>query len=99
MNRGLNIMSAQKIILPDFEALWKWPRMVNPYLPDVDQESVKWSASFGAFPPEVHALVHEKGKMGASKSTLRWSYSFISGDIGLTGPIWQAYWQECATHA
>lgn len=57
-------MSTQQMItLPDLEALWKWPRMVNPFLPDVERESVEWSASFGAFSPEVHALVHEKGKL------------------------------------
>lgn len=61
-------MSAQQmtITLPELEARWKWPRMVNPYLPDVEDESYQWSASFGAFPPEVHALVHEKGKLSES---------------------------------
>lgn len=54
----------QMITLPELEALWKWPRMVNPYLSDVENESYQWSASLGAFPPEVHALVHERGKLG-----------------------------------
>lgn len=59
------------ITIPDLEVLWKWPRMVNPYLPDVEQESVAWSAKFGAFSPEVHALVHEKGKLSKSIPSLK----------------------------
>lgn len=56
-------MHTQRIFLPELESLWKWPRLVSPYLPEVEQESFEWSASFGAFTPEVHALVHDKGKL------------------------------------
>lgn len=56
-------MLVQKIHLPEIESLWKWPQLVNLYLREVEEESYKWSASFGAFTPEVHALVHDKGKL------------------------------------
>lgn len=56
-------MYTQQIRLPEMESIWKWPRVVSPHLSEVQQESVEWSASFGAFTPEVHALVHERGKL------------------------------------
>lgn len=54
---------SRQIRLPELEGIWKWPRMVSPHLPDVEQDSIEWSASFGVFTPEVHALVHERGKL------------------------------------
>ncbi|KAI1339684.1 terpenoid synthase [Xylariaceae sp. FL0016] len=43
----------QIIMLPDFEAGWKWPRQVNPFTNDIRQESQAWTASFGAFSPRA----------------------------------------------
>jgi hypothetical protein len=57
------------------EALWRWPRTVNPHLADVDQECLDWSASFGAFDPETHRRLHDHGKFSLpllNQSTLCW---------------------------
>lgn len=56
-------MTPRNIRLPHLEALWKWPRLVNPYLPEIEQDCLEWSASFGAFDPKMQTLVHEKGKL------------------------------------
>lgn len=53
----------KKIRLPELEALWKWPRQVNPHLSEVEKECLEWSASFSAFDAETHKLVHDKGKL------------------------------------
>ncbi|KAK4225934.1 isoprenoid synthase domain-containing protein [Podospora fimiseda] len=52
-----------EIRLPHLEDLWKWPRLVNPHLAEINQECLEWSASFGAFDAEMQRLVHEKGKL------------------------------------
>jgi len=52
-----------EITLPLLEDLWKWPRLVNPHLPEIERECLEWSASFGAFDAETQRLVHEKGKL------------------------------------
>lgn len=59
-------MTTQKIRLPHLEALWKWPRVVNPHLLEIEQDCLAWSASFGAFDPKTQRLVHEKGKLSNS---------------------------------
>lgn len=55
-----------KIRLPPLEVRWRWPRHVNPYLDDIEQECLEWSASFGAFDPETQKLIHEHGKLSMS---------------------------------
>ncbi|KAH8651060.1 isoprenoid synthase domain-containing protein [Xylariales sp. PMI_506] len=55
--------SGQEIRLPKLEAGWRWPRLVNPYLAEVEQECLDWTASFTAFDHETQSLVHEKGKL------------------------------------
>ncbi|KAI1325215.1 isoprenoid synthase domain-containing protein [Xylariaceae sp. FL0255] len=56
-------MYSSKIRLPELESLWKWPRLVNPHLHEVGDESLNWAGSLGAFDPETHKLVHDKGKL------------------------------------
>ena len=56
-------MRVQKIILPELEAVWKWPRNLSPHLADIEQECLEWSASFEAFTPETQSLVHDRGKL------------------------------------
>lgn len=56
-------MGVQQIILPELEALWAWPRLVSPFLGEVEQECLKWNASFGAFDVETQILIHERGKL------------------------------------
>ncbi len=46
-------MRAQKVVLMDLEANWKWPRRVNPHTADIKQECLDWVATFGAFTPEA----------------------------------------------
>lgn len=53
----------QNVTLPDLEARWRWPRLVSPYLAEIGQECLKWSASFTAFDHETQSLIHEKGKL------------------------------------
>jgi hypothetical protein len=64
-------MVVQRVKLPHLEALWRWPRLVNPYLPEIDQKCLEWSASFAAFDPETQRLVHDKGKLSTSLVTRR----------------------------
>lgn len=59
-----------EIKLPPLEELWKWPRVVSPYLHEVDKECLEWSASFGAFDLETQRLVHGKGKLSLSNFIL-----------------------------
>jgi hypothetical protein len=55
-------MSAPSTIrLPPLEELWPWPRAINTYLADVEQECVDWCVGFGAFKPETHGLIYEHG--------------------------------------
>ncbi|KAK3986106.1 isoprenoid synthase domain-containing protein [Cladorrhinum sp. PSN332] len=56
-------VTTTEITLPRLEELWKWPRLVNPHLAEIEQECLEWSASFGAFDAEMQRLVHEKGKL------------------------------------
>ena len=56
-------MRQNEIRIPELESVWRWPRAVSPYLSEVEQESLEWSASFNAFDPETQRLVHEKGKL------------------------------------
>jgi hypothetical protein len=56
-------MSGQAIELPDLEKRWRWPRLVSPYLAEIEQECLEWSASFMAFDRETQSLIHEKGKL------------------------------------
>lgn len=56
-------MIVPKIRLPDLEAVWRWPRLVNPHMPEIEQKCLEWSASFGAFDAETQKLVHDKGKL------------------------------------
>ncbi|KAK1834419.1 isoprenoid synthase domain-containing protein [Podospora conica] len=74
-------MKLNELRIPELEARWRWPRAVSPYLPEVEQESLEWSASFNAFDPETQRLVHEKGKLnllaamcyaGMPKEAVRW---------------------------
>jgi hypothetical protein len=62
-------MIAPKILLPDFEANWMWPRRVNPHTPDIKQECLEWVATFGAFTPEAQKAFD---KCNFSESTLFW---------------------------
>ncbi|KAK8071749.1 terpenoid synthase [Apiospora saccharicola] len=57
-----------KIRLPELEALWKWPRQVNPHLSEVEEECLEWSASFNAFDAETQKRVHDKGKLKQLRS-------------------------------
>ncbi|KAK3936289.1 isoprenoid synthase domain-containing protein [Diplogelasinospora grovesii] len=43
------MVKVQKIVIPDFEASWKWPRAINPNLAEIDKERADWAANFGAF--------------------------------------------------
>jgi hypothetical protein len=56
-------MIIQKLRLPELEALWNWPRLVSPYLVEIEQECLEWNASFGAFDPDTQRLLHDKGKL------------------------------------
>jgi hypothetical protein len=56
-------MSGQAIKLPELENSWRWPRLVSPYLAEIEKECLEWSASFTAFDSETQSLVHEKGKL------------------------------------
>ncbi|KAK4155760.1 isoprenoid synthase domain-containing protein [Chaetomidium leptoderma] len=56
-------MNGSKIHLPPLEACWAWPRRVSPYLGEVEQECLEWSASFGAFDPKTQRLIHDYGKL------------------------------------
>lgn len=58
--------TGQEIRLPSLEATWRWPRLVSPYLAEIEQECLNWSASFTAFDHETQNLVHEKGKLSQS---------------------------------
>ena len=49
--------------LPHLELFWRWPRLVSPYLSEIERECLEWSASFKAFDPDTQRLVHEKGKL------------------------------------
>ncbi|KAL7796671.1 isoprenoid synthase domain-containing protein [Trichoderma ceciliae] len=59
----LSETSGQKIRIPSLEARWRWPRLVSSYLAEVEEECLRWSASFTAFDHETQCLVHEKGKL------------------------------------
>lgn len=60
------MFSGQEIRLPGLEDKWRWPRLVSPYLAEIEQECLTWSASFTAFDHEIQSLVHEKGKLSQS---------------------------------
>jgi hypothetical protein len=47
---------AQKVLLPDLEANWKWPRRLNPYTEEVRQDREDWVIKFGAFTPEAQRV-------------------------------------------
>ncbi|KAK0742703.1 hypothetical protein B0T18DRAFT_391623 [Schizothecium vesticola] len=64
-------MKLNEIRIPELAAVWRWPRAVSPYLSEVEQESLDWSASFNPFDPETQQLVHEKGKLSAYNTSLR----------------------------
>ncbi|KAK7731781.1 hypothetical protein SLS53_008602 [Cytospora paraplurivora] len=44
---------AQIILLPDFQAKWRWPRQINPETEGIRQETLDWTASFKAFTPRA----------------------------------------------
>ncbi|PTB50358.1 hypothetical protein M431DRAFT_19801 [Trichoderma harzianum CBS 226.95] len=62
-NSQLPETACQKVRLPPLEAGWRWPRLVSSYLEEVEEECLKWSASFTAFDQETQCLIHEKGKL------------------------------------
>jgi hypothetical protein len=67
MGTAVTMEVPKTIKLPPLEELWKWPRAVNPHLPEIGQECLDWSASFGVWPTEKQKLKHEGGNL--SKST------------------------------
>ena len=83
----------KKVRLPELEALWKWPRQVNPHLSGVAKESLEWCASFNAFDVETQRLVHDKGKL--SEFCPPYTYpSKVVPDV--CHACHQISWQECA---
>ncbi|KAH7303422.1 isoprenoid synthase domain-containing protein [Stachybotrys elegans] len=61
-------MSGLEVRLPILESGWKWPRLVSPFVEELEKECLEWSASFRAFDPEMQCLVHEKGKLKQVRS-------------------------------
>uniref|UniRef100_A0AAU7YP30 Terpene synthase n=1 Tax=Cladorrhinum flexuosum TaxID=711349 RepID=A0AAU7YP30_9PEZI len=66
----VTVADTTEIKLPHLEDLWKWPRLVNAHLPEIERECLEWSASFGAFDAETQRLVHEKGKLSKSSTVI-----------------------------
>ncbi|KAK4235978.1 isoprenoid synthase domain-containing protein [Achaetomium macrosporum] len=60
--------SSLKLWLPPLEQIWEWPRMVSPYLDELEEECLQWTASFGAFDPETQRRIHDKGKLRQVRS-------------------------------
>jgi len=81
---GVVNMKLNEIRIPELEARWRWPRAVSPFLPEVDRESLEWSASFNAFDPETQRLVHDKGKLSTFSVTTSVAHSSTDADIEQT---------------
>lgn len=41
------------IVLPNFEATWRWSRQINPHTNAIRQDTLEWAASFKAFSPKA----------------------------------------------
>ncbi|KAL7791176.1 isoprenoid synthase domain-containing protein [Trichoderma afarasin] len=79
-NSQLPETTCQKVRLPPLEAGWRWPRLVSSYLEEVEEECLKWSASFTAFDQETQCLIHEKGKLKQIRSGCELMHLFFMFD-------------------
>ncbi|KAK4074993.1 uncharacterized protein Triagg1_4657 [Trichoderma aggressivum f. europaeum] len=79
-NSQLPETTGQKISLPPLELGWRWPRLVSSYLEEVEEECLKWSASFTAFDHETQCLIHEKGKLKQIRSGCELMHLFFMFD-------------------
>jgi hypothetical protein len=85
------VLVTDLIRLPELESLWPWPRMVNPYLAEIEPECLEWSASFGAFDAEAQKLIHDKGKLS------KFQLPSLSHEMPTVLTTKQISWLACAT--
>lgn len=68
------------IRLPDTMSRWPFPRRMNPFYPEVAEESASWLRSFHAFSPAAQRAF-DRCEFGKSTAALVLSMNFAGGDL------------------